>query len=398
MAKANRQEELLRSSLRSSLLYDFIFGKLVNAREIYEKCHLLGIAAIPDAVLVIHIDELARRTVNRSEWYTYELREKVCRAVEAVAASLPDAMAAVAGSGRLVLLLAAPQPASEGVEYLKKVADHVRTEVREHTELTVSVGIGGIVEDARRLHGSYREALAALRHKFFAGLDSTLASQEMTAFSQQAELSLEPDFLQAMQLGDEDHCLRWLDRSLAVFRQPPEVEPDLLKMQAMEFLGGLLRSSREAGIEAAELASLEFRLGQQLNRLETLTGLQSWLYESTAELARLHRQLHNPRKARTVRAALRFIDEHYMEELSLEDIADHVCLSGNYLSNIFRQETGCTVAAYITQAKMKKAREILKNMEYTVADTARLIGYRDPRYFCRVFKQAAGMTPSQYRK
>ena len=147
-----RQEELLRSSLRSSLLYDFIFGKLVNAREIYEKCRLLGIGTIPDAVLVLQIDELPRRTINRSEWYTYELRERVCQALEKAVADIPDAMMAVAGSGRLVLLLAAPHPESAGVEYLKTVADSLRQQVRSDTDLTVSVGIGGIVEDARRLH------------------------------------------------------------------------------------------------------------------------------------------------------------------------------------------------------------------------------------------------------
>ena len=393
-----RQEELLRSSLRSSLLYDFIFGKLVNAREIYEKCRLLGIGTIPDAVLVLQIDELPRRTINRSEWYTYELRERVCQALEKAVADIPDAMMAVAGSGRLVLLLAAPHPESAGVEYLKTVADSLRQQVRSDTDLTVSVGIGGIVEDARRLHGSYREALAALRHKFFTGLDSTLASQEMTGFSRQAEFRLEPGFLQALQLGDEESCQKRLEELLGRVRQQPAAEPELLKMQAFEFLGGLLRACRETGVEAAELSRLEYSLGQELNRLETMEGLAGWLRESTGRLSRLNRQHRNPHRARAVGEALRFIDAHYMEELILEDIAAHVCLSGNYLSNLFRQETGCTVGAYITRARMKKAREFLRNMEYTIADTAHLIGYRDPRYFCRVFRQEAGMTPSQYRK
>ena len=96
--------------------------------------------------------------------------------------------------------------------------------------------------------------------------------------------------------------------------------------------------------------------------------------------------------------AIRYIQEHYNENISVNDLAEQYNMSPNYFSSVFKKEMGSSPVSYITQLRMKKSMELLERSDLSVVDIARKVGYDEGQYFFRVFKKYTGMTPLNYRE
>lgn len=101
---------------------------------------------------------------------------------------------------------------------------------------------------------------------------------------------------------------------------------------------------------------------------------------------------------RIVEQLLDYIHHNYSKDISLESLSEMVCLSPAYTSTIFKQETNQTITNYINAYRMKKAKQLLVETNMKLVDIYPLVGYSSLTYFCVLFKNMFGETPSQYRK
>lgn len=85
------------------------------------------------------------------------------------------------------------------------------------------------------------------------------------------------------------------------------------------------------------------------------------------------------------------------QEISLFSIAELVHLNPQYLSALFKAETGQNFSEYVTVSRMNKAKQLLKDTNLKVYEIAELSGYASSKHFMAVFKQVIGVTPSHYR-
>ncbi|EMS72264.1 response regulator [Ruminiclostridium cellobioparum] len=83
--------------------------------------------------------------------------------------------------------------------------------------------------------------------------------------------------------------------------------------------------------------------------------------------------------------------------ISLNSVASFVNVSPSHFSTIFSRETGENFIEYLTKARVKKAKELLKTTPLKSTEIAYSVGYNDPHYFCYIFKKAVGITPMEYR-
>lgn len=91
-----------------------------------------------------------------------------------------------------------------------------------------------------------------------------------------------------------------------------------------------------------------------------------------------------------------YVEEHYTEDLSLESLGRLIGVSESYMSQLFKQQTGVTFKTYLRDFRMKKAKEMLLSGREKVHDVGAKIGYRTTPYFCLVFKQYFGVTPTEF--
>jgi two-component system response regulator YesN len=99
-----------------------------------------------------------------------------------------------------------------------------------------------------------------------------------------------------------------------------------------------------------------------------------------------------------VRATREFLEQHYAEDISLEDVAEQVNISPQYYSKLIKKTTGFNFIDWLSMLRVKKAKELLNNSDYTVKEVCFMVGYKDPNYFSRIFKKRIGITPSEYVK
>jgi two-component system response regulator YesN len=99
-----------------------------------------------------------------------------------------------------------------------------------------------------------------------------------------------------------------------------------------------------------------------------------------------------------INKAKEYINENYhREELSLNMAAASVYISPSHFSAVFSQRTGQTFIKYLTDLRMRKAKELLKCTDMRAADIGYKVGYKDPHYFSYLFKKTQNCTPKQYR-
>lgn len=93
-----------------------------------------------------------------------------------------------------------------------------------------------------------------------------------------------------------------------------------------------------------------------------------------------------------------FIDTHFAEKISLDDLAEHFFISKYHLSREFHKEYGITIGNDITAKKISKAKSLLRFTKDPIENIAEICGFQDSGYFIKVFKNAETMTPLEYRK
>ncbi len=94
-----------------------------------------------------------------------------------------------------------------------------------------------------------------------------------------------------------------------------------------------------------------------------------------------------------------YIRSHYSDEsLSVCDISSQVFLSASYVCTYFKNETGQTINQYLTDFRIKKAKELLADPRYQITDISDKVGYSNGNYFSKSFKKLTGLSPSEYRE
>ena len=95
--------------------------------------------------------------------------------------------------------------------------------------------------------------------------------------------------------------------------------------------------------------------------------------------------------------ALEYIKEHYASALSLEEIAEHAGISRVYLSQSFKKETGKNISTYITEYRVRMAKNLLLTSNLKIYTISELCGFGSTQYFNKIFKKMTGFSPNQFK-
>ena len=174
---------------------------------------------------------------------------------------------------------------------------------------------------------------------------------------------------QAMNLDVTNYILK-------LTSEPDEIERELARtVEHLKRFGG----NTEVMAQKNHTPDQERQLGPEEARIE--------------EPTKLGNQSGNHRLA----SALKYLELHYKENISLQQVAEYVGVTPNYLGKIFLQCRSCTFTDEVNRLRIEEAKRLLKDPACRVYEVAELIGYANTTYFFRVFKKYEGCTPTEYR-
>ena len=111
-----------------------------------------------------------------------------------------------------------------------------------------------------------------------------------------------------------------------------------------------------------------------------------------------HRTSINTHIQEEMEYARRYFNEHYNEQISIEDYAQSRNMSVSWFQRSFKQIVNYSPMQYILTIRMNNAASLLESTDYSMAEISAIVGYDNPLYFSRLFKKQKGVSPSEYRK
>ena len=123
------------------------------------------------------------------------------------------------------------------------------------------------------------------------------------------------------------------------------------------------------------------------------------LYEFLIEFYRVTSSRETPAASSgVIRKAVKYVDDHYRFQITLEELCDICGVSKQHLCLLFRTTLHTRPMEYIAKRKLQAAKELLTGTSMTVEEIAEEVGFCTASYFCKVFKRYEGLTPKQFKR
>lgn len=156
----------------------------------------------------------------------------------------------------------------------------------------------------------------------------------------------------------------------------------------------LIHIATESGAVEAKLKGQKFLRG--ISRANGWTDIEEKVESFFEYLTK--KEGEGEENSLLIQKALEYIREYYDQGITLEEIAERLHVTEEYLSSRFRKETGKTFTEIIKNYRIDNIKKLLTTTTYKLNQIAELVGYADPKYMSRVFKEETGILPMEYRK
>jgi len=382
------QVEENRAVLRERLLLKLVMGAVCPAEAI-EKGELLGLDLVARcySAVVIKIG-----LCDRTEQFDYDEYQQAQQKVLSSVENNPDVFILEKDMEELVLIMKGNTP-----EYLEEERDLllelIKREVKK-TRYQLAIGVGNPKKRIADIPQSFVEALvnaqnAAGENKM--GSNNKVDKAELLKVNKSAVESY-------LRCGVKEDFDDFFD---AFIRPLGETALKSYLIKNYIFVDVVLATVKFVN----ELEGDIDQVIPEFNSIETvLTNIKT--VDQLCEQARkilvsalaLRDSQTSHQYAGMTRQASEYIDHHYMDpNLSLHEVAAQVNLSPSHFSAVFSQETFKTFKEYLTEIRIKKAKELLRMTTLRSAEISYQIGYNDPHYFSYVFRKNTGLSPSEFR-
>lgn len=265
----------------------------------------------------------------------------------------------------------------------------------------MAVGIGGEAATPSQLASSYRRAVCAVNQRML-GVEGPLYDWDQLGLDNDEErndLPLEEQSQQLIELlasGEGEAARRALGDLMRRLVDSVGGREGELRTFCLDLVTQAGRIAREAGAAGKELGT-----EQELWKRLLACGDDQELIRTTVHLLAACCQLIGDRKrshaAGIVQRAIDYMNDNFMNNLSLRSVADAVYLSPNYLGALLRSELGISFTDQLVKIRMARAKELLLSPDLKLYEVAERVGYQNFGHFSNLFKRVTGFTPKDYR-
>ncbi len=334
-----------------------------------------------------------------------EFVDQVRSCLQSIASFFPNEMEYLAGNTQINLLYDIPSGEEYCIQQLQQQFQQIGKEMNEALapkNRYIAIGIGKLVTKLNHINESMDVAERAIEYillgktdgkKVFA--DAQICSDNMEEVISLLELKNLRSSILALDFQEIDTTL---DR---LFQKADQLYPDypiayLYSHRVISQVGSILYSQVGRFEYYRHVSTVAHdKLASCRSQEEILSSLKCLI----RKLAKPYQESLESQDWLPVQTARHYIDLHFTEsDLTLERTAEKIHLSAPYLSRLFKEKTGMTFSEYLGSLRMDEAKRMLRDSTYSIQDIASCLGYRDPKYFSRIFHSKEHCTPIEYRR
>lgn len=270
----------------------------------------------------------------------------------------------------------------------------------QQTGKTVTVGVSGIYNNIDMVDRAYIAAKKAATQRAMLGNGRII---EYTRLDSNMQL---PPQLSAEEMYDIILCIKKLQKNKALgmidgffdkIKESKCASPDEIKSNIEELSILILHNCIKNQTEMKNVFGRTVKPVVEIEAIELISEIKEWLAELIVGI------IENPQvmivgiEKPMVQKAVIYIMEHYSEPLTVDLVAESLFVSARHLSRQFKIETGKTFIEYLTEYRIRIAKNLLKHSTAKIYEIGAEVGYGSLKYFGKVFKEHTGISPLLYR-
>ncbi|WP_322922458.1 response regulator [Paenibacillus campi] len=384
--------------VKEKVLKDFLLYGIYSAGEFEQFVRQSGLRLAPArlAVCVVELDQYARLRDKFRDEHGHLIKMTILNMLDEMTTSFERGEGFYMNRTHYLLILSFEDMHSEQQirQQLRLIARQVQAAVYGCFGGSVSVGISKIDSAYKNLSSLYHEAQQALRHKLLTGggllhepderLDLVPLERALEQLRDHSPVKALLSLLKQERYSD---YIRLLSERL--HEDPATMQP--LLFQFVQWISTSLYEQHQN----EKLLLLD--ITAELERCDTLPDMLAQVHNYFVRVAEYaHSLLH---MSHEIARAIQYIKHNYAQNISLQQVAEHVSLSFGYLSNLFKKELQITFVDYLNRYRIERAKELLIGTNMKSYDIAVQVGFSpEYTYFSKVFKKVTGLNPNEYRR
>jgi AraC-like DNA-binding protein len=284
-------------------------------------------------------------------------------------------------------------------EELQTLSEELTQAINRILKLNVSIAIGKPVSSVVDIPIQYEEAMQALGYRKFDNENQIIDLESIELEQGKSESNypfvLEREIIQLIRTGQQQEAEQSIEAFLNSMLDRGAKEIDV-QQGMLQLLGSILHAVRASGMDPGRVFH-SVNLYEQLTQIREPKKVLDW-FNRTIIRTFIHEleERSDAQLKKVVETAMIYLQKNYMKDISLDSCADHTGLNSVVLSKLFKQVTGKNFIDYLTELRIEKAKELLRETDLKITDVAAEVGYQQT-YFNRIFKKQEGITPTQYR-
>ncbi len=389
--------------LREKLLYDIIYGLNTNEYEITEKMKLFNIS-IKNFVLVVMENDYDEKS-NSSQYDKHLYQFGIVNSFEEIFAEKYEVLSIMLNSSRVGFIIQKPDRIPLDIEEVSEKCSYLQEVINNGFGFTVTIAVSSAGVSAMELPEKLKECLGSLEYKSYMGTNSIIQYSDLNSFFRYEDYSTldkyQKQLLESIKSGNEG-LVKVTTQNIARYVTTNKININYMKNFYYTTLSSInnIRISvsaievdkrHEEGRDIASLLKL-------IEKSESAEELNSLLEDVAVRIAEKVNNFNNKSIKLILRKAIDYIQEHYSEQVTLNEVAENIYVSTFYISRMFKKELGKSFVDYLNDVRIEKSKELLKDVKYKTYEVAEIVGISDPHYFSKLFKKYSGMTPSEYRE
>ncbi len=301
-----------------------------------------------------------------------------------------------------VTIIGSPAPSAERLNQdVYALTESIQKTIRNYLGLSVSIGISLPFDQLLNAPLAYREGLDALRQRIKLGEGVIIQYEHVNSGRHYLNLNYpnqkEASLIDSIKLAEPEKAKETLHRFMdSIFSL--ELSPQEYQIPLARLLNNLLNMMQESGIALGQISSDNHSLYERLLALQTASEIEEWfLSQIILPIIAIFRDRQDSQYHTISEKIVDMIQHNYDTDLTIEKCANELHYNANYLSSVFRKETGLSFSEYLTSHRFSMAKKWLSSSELTVKEIAEKLCYNNSQNFIRSFRKVESMTPGQYR-
>ena len=243
-----------------------------------------------------------------------------------------------------------------------------------------------------------QKSLLDWRNVILSRLEKQKAEHQEETFDMSVYLRRERRFLQYLRMADKKRADKLIPILFTDIEILAEHNMENIRQMLEELMTVSSRALVEAGIEIDAIVKLCRDYREHMGRYPHSDELFRYTYQIFDRmLESAYLLIKSQEHTSIIKSVRKYIDDHYSERITMEDVAASVSMSPSYLSALFKEKMSMTVHDYLIRVRIEKSIELLGRRDLSIKQVMQQCGIESQSYYNRIFKKMIGLTPGKYR-